>query len=157
MAMEEGGPHVSGVGGQVDGYGVEIERSFFLGNVPEEAKKPFEVSMAARARAYELSKPGAVLSEIDGAVRKIIEDGGYGDTILHRTGHGFGITGHEAPYVALGDDRELVPGMIISIEPGVYVPGIGGFRHSDTILITETGNVKLTEGPEKLDELVIPA
>jgi len=156
MAMEEGGPHVSGVGGQIDGYGVEIERTFFLGKVPEKAKKPFEVSMAARARAYELAKPGAVLSEIDSEVRKIIEDGGYGDTILHRTGHGFGITGHEAPYLALGDDRKLVPGMIISIEPGVYVPGIGGFRHSDTILITESDNVKLTEGPERLDELTIP-
>lgn len=156
MAMEEGGPHVSGVGGQVDGYGVEIERTFFLGKVPEGAKKPFEVSMAARARAYQLSRPGAILSEIDKEVRTVIIDAGYGDNILHRTGHGFGITGHEAPYVALGDERALVPGMLISIEPGVYVPGMGGFRHSDTILITETGNIKLTEGPETLDELVLP-
>ncbi|RJP75571.1 MAG: aminopeptidase P family protein [Candidatus Abyssobacteria bacterium SURF_17] len=155
-AMEEGGPHVSGVGGKVDGYGVEIERTFFLGKVPEDAKKPFEVSMAARARAYELAKPGAVLSTIDREVRKVIIKGGYGDNILHRTGHGFGITGHEAPYVALGDNRELVPGMLISIEPGVYVPGKGGFRHSDTILITDTGNIKLTEGPERLEDLTIP-
>jgi len=156
MAMEEGGPHVSGVGGQVDGYGVEIERTFFLGSVPEDAKKPFEVSIAARAKAYELAKPGAVLSEIDEAVRKVIIDAGYGDNILHRTGHGFGITGHEAPYVALGDDRALVPGMLISVEPGVYIKGTGGFRHSDTVLITETGNLSLTEAPETLEELVIP-
>jgi Xaa-Pro dipeptidase len=156
MAMEEGGPHVSGVGGQVDGYGVEIERTFFLGEVPEGSERPFEVSMAARARAYELSKPGAVLSEIDREVRRVITDGGYGDSILHRTGHGFGITGHEAPYVAVGDDRELVPGMLISIEPGVYLPGTGGFRHSDTILITESGNLTLTDGPDKLEDLVIP-
>ncbi len=156
MAMEEGGPHVSGVGGQVDGYGVEIERTFFLGSVPENAKKPFEVSMAARAKAYELAKPGAVLSKIDEAVRKVIIDAGYGDNILHRTGHGFGITGHEAPYVALGDDRELVSGMLISVEPGIYIKGTGGFRHSDTVLITETGNLSLTEAPETLEELVIP-
>ncbi len=95
MAMEEGGPHVSGVGGQVDGYGVEIERTFFLGHAPEDAKK-------------------------------------------------------------LGDDRELVPGMLISVEPGVYIKGTGGFRHSDTVLITETGNLSLTEAPETLEELVIP-
>ena len=155
-AMEEGGPHVSGVGGQVDGYGVEVERTFFLGNVPEDAKRPFEVSMEARAKAYELAKPGAVLSEIDRAVRKVIIDAGYEDNILHRTGHGFGITGHEAPYVALGDDRRLVPGMLISIEPGIYMKGLGGFRHSDTILITETGNISLTDAPETLKDLVIP-
>jgi Xaa-Pro dipeptidase len=156
LAMEEGGPHVSGVGGQIDGYGVEIERTFFLGRVPEKAKKPFEVSMAARDRAYELAKPGAVMSAIDEKVRKVIIDAGYGDNILHRTGHGLGITGHEAPYLALGYDRALEPGMLISIEPGIYIEGLGGFRHSDSVLITETGNVKLTKAPEKLEELVMP-
>ena len=89
-------------------------------------------------------------------MRDVITDAGYGDNIIHRTGHGMGITGHEAPYVALGDDRQLVPGMIISIEPGIYIEGVGGFRHSDTVLITDTGNVKLTEAPETLDELTIP-
>jgi Xaa-Pro dipeptidase len=156
LAMEEGGPHVSGVGGQVDGYGVEIERTFFIGTVPEGTKKPFDVSMEARALAYELARPGAVLSEIDEKVRTVIMDAGYGDNILHRTGHGMGITGHEAPYLALGDERELVPGMLISIEPGIYIPGIGGFRHSDTVLITEEGNLKLTDAPEKLEDLVVP-
>jgi Xaa-Pro dipeptidase len=155
-AMEEGGPHVSIVAGKVDGYGVEVERTFFLGHIPEDAKKPFAVSMEARALAYEMAKPGAVLSEIDSKVRKVIIDAGYGDNILHRTGHGLGITGHEAPYVALGDDRELVPGMIISIEPGVYIKGKGGFRHSDTVLITETGNLNLTPAPDKLKDLIIP-
>jgi Xaa-Pro dipeptidase len=112
--------------------------------------------MQARAKAYELSKPGAVLSEIDRAARQIIIDAGYGDNILHRTGHGLGITGHEAPYLALGDDRELVSGMLISIEPGIYIEGLGGFRHSDTVLITEAGPVSLTKAPETLDELIIP-
>jgi Xaa-Pro dipeptidase len=155
-AMEEAGPHVSILGGQVDGYGVEIERTMFLGTVPEEAKEPFEIAMAARAKAYELAKPGAVLSEIDKTVRQVIIDAGYERNILHRTGHGLGITGHEAPYLAIGDDRELVPGMLISIEPGIYIEGVGGFRHSDTVLVTETGNVSLTEGPETLEEVTIP-
>jgi Xaa-Pro dipeptidase len=156
LAMEEGGPHVSGVGGQIDGYGVEVERTFFLGQVPEKAKKPFEVSMAAREKAYELAKPGAIMSEIDDKVRKVIIDGGYEANMLHRTGHGLGITGHEAPYLALGYDRVLEPGMLISIEPGIYIPGLGGFRHSDSILITGTGNMRLTQTPDKLEELVIP-
>ncbi len=66
-----------------------------------------------------------------------------------------GITGHEAPYIAEGYDRKLEPGMIISIEPGIYIPGVGGFRHSDSVLITEDGNMKLTRAPEELDEVLI--
>ena len=155
-AMEEGGPHVTIAFAQVDGYGVELERSFFLGAVPEQAKAPFESMLQARARAYQLARPGAVLSEIDTAVRQVIVDRGYGDRILHRTGHGFGITGHEAPYVAEGYDRELEAGMLISIEPGIYIPGQGGFRHSDTVLVTDDGCVSLTRAPETLEELTIP-
>jgi Xaa-Pro dipeptidase len=155
-AMEEGGPHVSIVFAQADGYGVELERSFFLGAVPEQAKAPFEAMLEARARAYQLARPGAVMSEIDTAVRKVIQDRGFGDRILHRTGHGFGITGHEAPYLAEGYDRELESGMLISIEPGIYIPGKGGFRHSDTVLVTDDGCVSLTRAPETLEELTIP-
>jgi len=155
LKMEEGGPHVSGVGGQVDGYGVEIERSFFLGIVPEKAKDPFDAMMEGRALAFEQAKPGANFSEIDVAVRKILKDRGYADKILHRTGHGLGITGHEGPYLAAGYDRKIEPGMIISIEPGIYIRELGGFRHSDTILITDDGNVSLTKAPETLEDLTI--
>ena len=155
LKMEEGGPHVSGVGGQVDGYGVEIERSFFLGTVPEKAKDPFDAMMEGRALAFEQAKPGANFSEIDVAVRKILKDRGYADKILHRTGHGLGITGHEGPYVAAGYDRKIEPGMIISIEPGIYIRELGGFRHSDTVLITDDGNVSLTKAPETLEDLTI--
>jgi Xaa-Pro dipeptidase len=155
-AMEEGGPHVSIAFAQVDGYGVELERTFFLGRVPERAKAPFEAMFQARALTYELARPGANLSEIDAAVRKLIIARGYGDRILHRSGHGFGITGHEAPYVAEGYDRELEAGMLISIEPGIYIPGLGGFRHSDTVLVTDEGCMSLTRAPETLEELTIP-
>jgi Xaa-Pro dipeptidase len=153
--MEEGGPHVSIVSAQVDGYGVEVERTFFLGNVPEKAMKPFEVMIKARALAYELLEPGTNMSEIDKTVRKFINENGYGEYIIHRTGHGLGITGHEAPFIAIGYDKELVPGMVISIEPGIYIPGLGGFRHSDTVLVTDDGYIKLTNAPEKLEELII--
>ena len=151
--MEEGGPHVSIITAQVDGYGVEIERTFFMGNVPENTKKPFEAMMEARALAYELVKPGVNMSEVDIKVRKLIADRGYRDKMLHRTGHGLGITGHEAPYIAEGYNREFEPGMLVSIEPGIYIPGIGGFRHSDSVLITDDGCQKLTRAPEELEEL----
>ncbi|MHA1670760.1 MAG: M24 family metallopeptidase [Promethearchaeota archaeon] len=153
--MEMGGPHVSIVSAQVDGYGVEIERSFFLGNVPEKAIKPFNTMLKARELAYSLLKPGKIMSEIDIEVQKYIKKSGYGDYILHRTGHGLGITGHEAPYIAEGYDRILELGMLVSVEPGIYIPGKGGFRHSDTVLITEDGYQKLTRAPENLDEVTI--
>jgi len=153
--MVEGGPHVSIAYAQVDGYGVELERTFFLGAVPEAAREPFDAMLEARMLAYELSRPGASMSEIDRAVRQVIFDRGYGDRILHRTGHGLGITGHEAPYLAEGYDRELAAGMLISIEPGIYIPGLGGFRHSDSVLVTDEGCVKMTQAPETLEEVTI--
>ncbi|MFX1573193.1 MAG: M24 family metallopeptidase [Promethearchaeota archaeon] len=153
--MEEGGPHVSIVSAQVDGYGVEIERTFFLGYVPEKAKKPFEIMYNARKLAYDLLKPGVIMSEVDKKVRKYITENGYGNYIIHRTGHGLGITGHEAPFLAEGYDRPLEGNMVISIEPGIYIPGLGGFRHSDTVLITENGYIKLTKAPESFDEVTV--
>ena len=153
--MEEGGPHVSIVSAQVDGYGVEIERTFFLGNVPKNAVEPFEIMFEARTLAYSILKPGTIMSEVDKKVRKLITEKGYGDYIIHRTGHGLGITGHEAPFLAEGYDKPLEKNMVISVEPGIYIPGIGGFRHSDTVLIIEDGYQKLTKAPETLEEVTI--
>ncbi|TFF83954.1 MAG: aminopeptidase P family protein [Promethearchaeota archaeon] len=154
--MEDGGPHVSIVYAQVDGYGVEIERTFFLGTVPEKAKQVFSVMYKARDYAYSMLQPGMSMSEIDKKVRKYITDKGYGDYIIHRTGHGLGITGHEAPFLAEGYNRVLEPNMLISVEPGIYIPSLGGFRHSDSVLITEEGYIKLSKAPETLEELTIP-
>ena len=153
--MENGGPHVSIVYAQVDGYGVEIERTFFLEEIPQQAKHPFEVMYQARELTYSLLKPGENMGEIDKKVRKFITDKGYGDYIIHRTGHGLGITGHEAPFLAEGYDRQLEPNMLISVEPGIYIPGLGGFRHSDTVLITQDGFIKLSKAPEKIEDLII--
>jgi len=153
--MEEAGPHVSIVSAQVDGYGVEIERTFFLGHVPEKARKPFEIMYNARSLAYDLLKPRVFMSEVDKKVRKYISENGYGEYIIHRTGHGLGITGHEAPFLAEGYDRPLEENMVISVEPGIYIPGLGGFRHSDTVLITNDSYMKLTKAPESLDEVTI--
>ena len=86
----------------------------------------------------------------------LLRKAGYGDNLLHRTGHGFGVTGHEGPFLAEGDMREVCPGMVFSIEPGIYLPELGGFRHSDTVLITETGNHNMTPYAESLEDLTLP-
>ena len=156
VRMEPGGPHVTLVVGQVNGYGVEHERTVFLGEVPEAARDPFDAMLEGRRRAFEMLRPGANMGSIDAAVREIYRRRGYGDALLHRTGHGLGITGHEAPFLAVGYDRPLEAGMVVSVEPGIYLPGVGGFRHSDTVLVTESGSVSLTHGSEALEDLTFP-
>jgi Xaa-Pro dipeptidase len=156
MAMEEGGPHVSIINSVVNGYGAEVERTFFLGHVPEKAKKPFEVMIEARRLAFELTVPGNVMSEVDRDVKQVFKKAGYEEFLLHRTGHGMGVTGHEAPFLAEGYARVIEPGMFFTIEPGIYLPGIGGFRHSDTVMATEGGNLTLTDGPVELEDLTLP-
>jgi len=110
----------------------------------------------ARDLAYSMLKPGIIMSDVDKTVRAFITEKGYGNNIIHNTGHGLGITGHEAPFLAEGYDRPLEKNMVISVEPGVYIPGLGGFHHSNTVLITKTGYQKLTKAPETLEDLTIP-
>jgi Xaa-Pro dipeptidase len=155
LPMENGGPHVTLLAGQVDGCGVELERTFFLDTVPKAAKKPFNDMLEARAMTYDQLKPGVNMSEIDLKVNGFLKKAGYEENLLHRTGHGMGITGHEGPFLAEGYDRELEAGMMVSVEPGIYFPGLGGFRHSDTVLITEDGYAKLTNAPDSLEDLTI--
>ena len=156
LGMVKGGPHVSIVAGILNGYGCEVERTFFLRDVPEAARKPYDVMMQARAVAFEMCKPGMSMHDLDAAVNNLIRDAGYGDNLLHRTGHGIGVTGHEGPFLAEGYHHEIQPGMVFTIEPGIYIKGIGGFRHSDTVLVTENGNESLTPLPDSIDDMTFP-
>lgn len=155
MRMEEGGPHVSIVNAVMNGYGAEVERTFFIGHVPNAARKPFEIMMEGRRLALEAAVPGELMSEVDRRVNDYFRKAGMGDRLLHRTGHGMGVTGHEAPFFAEGYERPIEQGMCFTIEPGIYIEGIGGFRHSDTVLIDENGPVMLTSGPVDLDALTL--
>lgn len=155
MTMEEGGPHVSIINAVLRGYGSEVERTFFIGHVPEAARRPFEVMLRGRRLAMEMAKPGVLMGDIDRAVNALFKAEGYGENLYHRTGHGMGMTGHEGPFLADGDPHVLQPGMSFSVEPGLYLKGVGGFRHSDTVLVTETGNVLLTDVPESLEAMTL--
>lgn len=156
MQTEVGGPNVSLLNGVMNGYGTEVERTFFLGHVPEEAKRPFDLMLEARRVAMESARPGVLMGEVDRLTNEVFHKAGMTDFLLHRTGHGIGVTGHEGPFLAEGYDRELVPGMVLTIEPGIYVPSLGGFRHSDTIYIGENGAEPMTSGPITREELTFP-
>lgn len=140
LGMAEGGGNTAIVAGLMDGYGCEVELSFFLGRVPDAARKPYDTMMQARALAFQMCKPGTSMHDLDVAVNDVFRKAGFGDNLLHRTGHGIGVTAHEGPFLAEGYHHEIRPGMVFTIEPGVYIEGLGGFRHSDTVLVTENGN-----------------
>ncbi len=155
MTMSTGGPHVTVVSGKANGYGAELERTFFINNVPENTKKPFNDMLEARALAFELAKPGQCMSDLDQQVNELLKRKGYAKHLLHRTGHSFGVTNHEGPFLAEGYEHIIRENMVFSIEPGIYIEGLGGFRFSDTVLITASGNLCMTQAPETLDALTL--
>ncbi len=145
------GPHIALALMRVLGYCAECERTFFLSPPTPEVRQAFAATTEARRRAFALVRPGAACAEIDAAANGFLRAEGYGPNLMHRTGHGFGLSTHEGPWVAEGCDEVLAPGMLISVEPGIYLPGSGGVRHSDTVLITDTGYELLTHYPTGLD------
>jgi Xaa-Pro dipeptidase len=153
--IRKGEPNVSLVSLQADGYSAECERTYFVGAPDSRARELFETMMQARELAFSLIRPGAVCGEIDKKTLDFLKARGHTQHILHRTGHGFGIGSHEAPWIAEGNEAELRVNEVISIEPGIYIPGYGGFRHSDTVWVTDEGPVSLTKYPVSLDELTL--
>ena len=140
---------------RVNGYAAECERTVFLGEPSDRDRELYEVVMGARALAYSLVKPGVRCADIDLATQRFFEEFGYGDNILHRTGHGIGLGNHEAPWLSAGADHVLEENMVISIEPALYFPDIGGFRHSDTVLVTHDGYERITQYPDDLESLIV--
>jgi Xaa-Pro aminopeptidase len=149
------GPHIGLSFMRVNGYGAECERTYFLTPPSTRMKEMFATMRQARQRAFALLRPGASCAEIDQAANGFLRDEGLGEYLLHRTGHGFGLGNHEGPWIAEGSSDVLATNMLVSVEPGIYIPGVGGFRHSDTVLITEDGYERLTGYPVELADLTI--
>ena len=151
------GPHVAMVLTRVNGYSAESERTYFTAPPSSESRKAFDAMTEARRLAFERIRPGTACSELDGRVNEFLRKEGYGSDQqrLHRTGHGFGLGTHEGPWIAEGSEDRLAENMVISIEPGIYLDGIGGVRHSDTVLVTRDGFRLLTQSAMDLGSLVI--
>lgn len=149
------GPHIALALVRANGYAAECERTFFTAHPTQEETDAFEAMREARRRAFNLARPGVACAELDQAASQYLTEKGYGSYLLHRTGHGFGLGSHEGPWVAIGSQEILRENMLISIEPGIYLPGIGGIRHSDTYLINDSGCEALTHYPSELKKLVI--
>jgi Xaa-Pro dipeptidase len=128
----------------LNGYRAELERTVFIGAPGAEQRRLFDVMRAAQDAARSTVRAGASCSSVDRAAREIFEREGLDSYAIHRSGHGIGLSPHEPPYLRFDNDELLEEGMVITIEPGIYLPGVGGFRHSDTVAVTSTGSELLT-------------
>jgi len=146
---------VSEASASVGGYSCELERTMIVAPVREEHRRYFGLMVGAQEVALEAIRPGRPCAEVDRAVRAYFERHGLMPYWRHHTGHALGIGVHEAPFLDIGDETILQPGMVFSVEPGIYIPGFAGFRHSDTIVVTESGFEMLTDYPRDLDSLTI--
>jgi Xaa-Pro aminopeptidase len=141
--IQEGDTVVLDFGGLQDGYGSDTTRTVHVGEPTDEERRVFEVVRRAQQAAFEAVRPGVACQEIDRVARKVIDDAGYGEYFIHRTGHGIGLTTHEPPYMVEGETRALEPGMCFSIEPGIYLPGRFGVRIEDIVTVTQDAGRRL--------------
>ncbi len=137
-------------GALYNGYISDITRTVAVGEPSEKMREIYEVTLAAQVLALEKIKPGMTGIEADAIARDYIKSKGYGDAFGHSTGHGIGLEVHEGPALSFRSETVLVPNMTVTVEPGIYLPGIGGVRIEDDIIITEDGNVRLTHSPKEL-------
>lgn len=137
-----------------NGYRAECERTFFIGEPTSEQEKVFNIAVEAQAEVLKQIKVGMRACDVNEIARIIIADAGLEPYMNHRTGHGIGIGLHEEPSLRFDNELELKEGMVFCVEPGIYVPDIGGFRHSDTVILTKEGTELITEYPSSLEELV---
>lgn len=149
------GPNLAMCYFRINGYASECERTFFLNPLSEDEKEMFQHMMNAREKALSKVRAGVHAADIDLEAKEYLIWNGLKDNLLHRTGHGIGLGNHEGPYVAEGSKDILKENMVISIEPGIYIEGLGGFRHSDTVLVTKEGYELLTGFPRKLEDMII--
>jgi Xaa-Pro aminopeptidase len=128
----------------VNGYYADTTRTVALGEPGPERRRIYALVQEANAAGRAIVKPGLPAEAVDQAARAVIAAGGHGPHFLHRTGHGLGLEVHEPPYIVQGNQQRLQPGMTFTVEPGIYVEGLGGVRIEDDIVVTENGGESLT-------------
>jgi Xaa-Pro aminopeptidase len=154
--LEAGDTVVVDIGGTTpDGYCSDETRTYSMGNPPADASDYYAVLLDAQLAACQHAGPGVSAESVDAAARDIIAAAGYGEAFMHRTGHGIGLETHEEPYIVVGSRTVLEPGMVFSIEPGIYLSGKHGARIEDIVAITQDGCERLNQRPRDLAVLPV--
>lgn len=137
-------------GAAYEDYCSDLTRTFAIGEPAPELVEIYNTVQAANAAGRAAGKPGLPAGAVDDVTRRVIDQAGFGKYFTHRTGHGLGMEAHEQPYMFAGNSLELAPGMTYTVEPGIYLPGKGGVRIEDNIVVTETGCESLSDIPRDL-------
>jgi Xaa-Pro aminopeptidase len=130
-------------------YKSDLTRVLVTGKIPPKLERIYGVVLNAQLRGIEAIGPGVACQDVDTAARKVIEDAGFGKHFGHGLGHGIGLDIHEGPRLGQGQKQILQPGMVVTVEPGIYFPGWGGVRIEDDVLVTKTGHEVLTRVPKQ--------
>jgi Xaa-Pro aminopeptidase len=150
-ALGPGDPVVVDFGATYDGYRSDMTRTFCLGGAPSgELAAVFDVVTASQVAGVASVAPGVAAGDVDKVCREVIAAAGWGDRFEHGTGHGVGLDVHERPAVGAGSTAILEPGTVVTVEPGVYLPAVGGVRIEDTLVVTGSGSRPLTRFPKEV-------
>lgn len=137
-------------GAKLNCYCSDITRTFGIGNIDKKRMEIYNIVKDAQDNVFSNLKPGLLAKEIDEFARKVIKDAGYGEYFGHGLGHGVGINIHERPFIVPNSDEVIKPGMVFTVEPGIYIPGLGGVRIEDMVVITKNGYKRLNKTSRKL-------
>jgi Xaa-Pro aminopeptidase len=148
--IEQGDPVVVDFGGVRANYRSDLTRTFHVGEPNDQFREVYAIVDEANEAGFQAVRPGVTAAEIDARTRSRIAEAGYGPQFLHRTGHGIGLDGHEAPYLVDGDDTVLEEGMTFSIEPGIYLESLFGVRIEDIVVVTANGAERLNRSTHAL-------
>lgn len=142
-------------GARVGRYCSDLTRMVFVGSIPPRLRVVYAVCLEAQLAGVDAVRPGARMCDVDEAARSVIKKAGYGSRFTHGLGHGLGLNVHEPPSLSWRSKDELVPGMLVTVEPGIYLPGVGGVRIEDDVLVTARGKRVLTSLDKSLEGAIV--
>ena len=155
--FQPGDTLVTGASCPMFGYWSELERTMVIGEPSDAQRTWFAHMLALQDLAIDACRAGRTCATVDEAVQAYVDAHDLRDAWRHHVGHNIGLRYHEGPFLDVGDETVMQPGMLFTVEPGLYVPGLGGFRHSDTILVTDGEPEFLTDYPRDLESLTLPS
>jgi len=153
--IKRGGIVLIDWGARYRGYCSDLTRVVGVGGMSKKMREVYAVVLEAQQAGIEAVGPGKTFKEVDAAARSVIEAAGYGERFGHSLGHGIGLDVHEEPRLSSSAEGELAEGMVVTVEPGIYLPGVGGVRIEDDVAVTSRGGEVLSELPKSLESAII--